>query len=301
MTAGERAVTAERGRQRRHRRLRLAGSLKITRSVLHFVWSHPANRDHRVRALMRAVRFQVRARLLGRRTLAQLGERSRIWADLHRTSAARAVYANPPDYPEMIAWRRFLRTGDLFVDVGSNVGSYAVWAGELGASVIALEPAEDTFGLLLENIALNGYDIMPLRAAAGAACGTSRFTSGQDSVNRLDETGAVETALVTVDSLIGDRTVAGMKVDVEGFEIEVLRGCVKALSEQRIKLIQLEWNTTSVSAVGSSRQPVAELLAEYGYSLHRPDGAGCLIPVTGTDFGPDVFASPAQVTARPGQ
>ena len=57
----------------------------------------------------------------------------------------------------MIAWRRVLRPGDLFLDVGANVGSYTIWAGELGADVIALEPAPDTYALLLENIDLNGY------------------------------------------------------------------------------------------------------------------------------------------------
>lgn len=272
---------------------RLAITLTTAHKVTVFIWAHPANRGNRVGAMLRAVRFQARARLLRRRTLAQLGERSWVWVDLHRNSAARVVYANPPDYAEMIAWRRFLRPGDLFLDVGANVGCYAVWAAEIGAAVIALEPAEDTFGLLVENVMLNGYYVTPIRAAAGSSCGISRFTSGRDTVNKLDPNGVVETELVTVDSLIGDRVVAGMKIDVEGFEIEVLQGCKKALSEQRIKLIQLEWNATSVSAVGFSRQPVAELLADHGYVLYRPDNSGCLVPVSSISFGPDVFARPA--------
>ena len=129
---------------------------------------------------------QVRARVLHRRTLARLGSRSGLWADLHRTAASKVVYANPPDHPEMLVWRRTLRPGDLFVDVGANVGSYAIWAGDLGAEVVALEPAEDTFSLLMENVALNGYPVRAIKAAAGATCGVARFTTGRDSVNRLD-------------------------------------------------------------------------------------------------------------------
>jgi FkbM family methyltransferase len=256
------------------------------------VWAHPANEGARARAVIRLARFQARGRLLSRRTLAQLGDRSRMWADLHRTGASMVVYANPPDYPEMMAWRRVVRPGDVFVDVGANVGSYTIWAAELGAEVIALEPAADTFALLTENVALNGYQVRAIRAAAGAYGGTARFTAGQDAGNRLDASGPVETPLVTIDSIIRDRVVVGLKVDVEGFEIEVLRGCSAALSEHRIKLIQLEWNAMSQSAVGTDRRPIADLLAGHGYSLWRPNGAGLLAPVTDPGFGADIFARP---------
>ena len=79
--------------------------------------------------------------------------------------------------------------------------------------------------MLKENIALNGYAIKAICAAAGVSPGTARFTSGQDCVNRLDSDGVAEVAVVTIDSIVGNRTVAGIKLDVEGFEIDVLHGC----------------------------------------------------------------------------
>jgi FkbM family methyltransferase len=263
------------------------------KSVIRYVWAHPANEGRRVHALLRAAAFQARARVLGRRTLARLGCASVVWADLHRTGASKVVYANPPDHREMLAWKRVLRPGDLFVDVGANIGSYAIWAGELGAEVIALEPAEDTFALLTENVALNGYPVTAILAAAGAVPGTARFTIGQDSVNHLTADGGAEVRMVTIDSVVQDRVVAGMKVDVEGFELDVLRGCETALSQQRIKLIQLEWNETSVTAAGTDRRPIADLLRRHRYSLYRPDNRGTLMPLTDLSFGSDVFASPA--------
>jgi FkbM family methyltransferase len=264
--------------------------LADARDVVNFIWTHPANKGRRMRVLLRAAGFQARARVLGKRTCAQLGRKSAIWADLHRTSASKVVYANPPDHPEMIVWRNSLAPGDLFLDVGANIGSYAIWAGELGAEVIALEPAGDTFALLTENIALNGYPITAVQAAAGAACGTARLTTGLDSANRLDPAGHAETDMVTVDSVLGGRAAAGMKVDVEGFEMDVLAGCERALSEHRISLIQLEWNATSQNAAGIDRRPVADVLARHGYSLYRPDRCGDLVPIVDISFGPDVFA-----------
>jgi FkbM family methyltransferase len=260
------------------------------RKVVKFVWDHPANEGKRVRAVLRAINYQARGRLLNKRTLARIGDHSYIWASLHRTGASKAVYANPPDHPEMVVWQRALRPGDLFIDVGANVGSYSILAGDLGADVIALEPAPDTLALLVENVRLNGYLVTTIRAAAGANCGTARFTIGQDCANRLAATGPVEIEMVALDSVVRDRVVAGMKIDVEGFEFDVLLGCDRMLSQQRLKLIQLEWNSCSIEAVGTDRAPIAELLARYGYRLYRPGTDGTLVPITDLGFGPDVFA-----------
>jgi FkbM family methyltransferase len=271
---------------------RVAGQLAMARALVRFVWEHPANAGHRPRAMLRLAGYQFRARLLRRRSVARLGEHSRIWVDLHRTGASKVIYANPPDLPEMQVWRQALHGGGLFLDVGANVGTYAIWAAECGAEVIALEPAADTFRLLQENVALNAYQVTAIQAAAGAYCGTARFTAGQDAVNHLDPGGPAEIRLITIDSLIGGRHVAGMKVDVEGFEIDVLRGCARALSEQRIGLIQLEWNAMSDRLLGTSRRPVADLLAQHGYRLFRPDSQARLVPITDDGFGADVFARP---------
>ena len=263
--------------------------------VVRFIWDHPANRHRRGRQLARAVSFQVQARLLHRRVQAPVGAAGRIWVDLHRNSASKALYANPPDVPEMLVWQRFLRPGDLFVDVGANVGTYTVLAAGLGASVVAVEAAADTARLLRENVELNRFDdVEVVEAAAGARRGSVRFLSGQDSVNRIDPGGEAEVEMVTLDSLIGDRPVAGLKVDVEGFELQVLEGAAGALADQRIALMQLEWNDTSMDAVGANRDPVAELLDGHGYELLWPDGRGALAPRPASARTPvqNLFAAP---------
>jgi FkbM family methyltransferase len=273
---------------------RTAAQCATGASVIRYIWEHPSNDGRRLRALQRAARYQFVARLLGHRAVAQLGERSRLWVDLHRTAASKVLYANPPDRPEMLAWRRVLHDGSLFIDVGANVGTYTLWAAEHGAEVIALEPAADTFALLQENIALNKYQVTARQAAAGDHCGTARFTAGLDAGNSLAADGPVLTELVTIDSLIGDRLVAGMKVDVEGFEVDVLRGAARALAEHRIGVIQIEWNHASLLAVGEDRRSIAILLADHGYRLFRPDPTGQLAPVSDPDFGADVFAVPEE-------
>ena len=266
--------------------------IRKARDIVDYIWTHPSNTGVRTRVLLRSTGFQIRGKAFHKRTLTRLGSTSSIWAYPSRHASAKFVYANPPDRPEQLAWKRTLKPGDLFVDVGANIGAYSIWAYELGAEVIALEPAPDTFRVLQDNIALNGYDATLVRAAAGSSEGVTRFTVGKDAVNRVSADGETEVPVVTIDSLLRGRCAAGLKIDVEGFELDVLLGCSQALSERRIALIQLEWNSTSLINFGTDRQPLAELLAANGYSLFRPDNSGILEPIADIGFGPDVFARP---------
>src|SRR6267378_2154274 len=102
-------------------------------AVVTFTWRHPANRGHRLRSTLSAIRFQVGGRVFGRRARAQVGDRSVIEADARVYHSARAMYANPVDWNEMHAWKMALAPGSLFVDVGANVGLYTIWCIEAGA------------------------------------------------------------------------------------------------------------------------------------------------------------------------
>ncbi|HEV2068624.1 MAG TPA: FkbM family methyltransferase [Acidimicrobiales bacterium] len=192
-----------------------------------------------------------------------------------------------------------MKPGDTFVDVGANVGTYTLWAADLGARAIAVEPDPTARALLCENLALNGYDIEVLPVALADAQGTMRLTSGLDGANHLLVRGkaGVETQEVQVDTLdnvIGDRTIAGVKIDVEGAEALVLSGAQQALASQRIRCLQLEWNEMSRVVRGHSRQELAQTLKSFGYRLYRPDSSGELRALDDPeDEGPDVFARPA--------
>ena len=267
--------------------------------VLEFTWKHPANRGRRVRALAAVARFQVLGRLLGRRAIARVGDHSVIRADVHAYHAARAMYGNPLDWNEMTAWRRTLKPGSLFVDVGANVGLYTIWALDIGAEVIAVEPDRRSRERLSENLMLNGYSATIVPAAAGESAGVLRLTVGLDNQNHLvldSDATTVPSATVPVqplDDIVGDRVVDGLKIDVEGAELLVLRGARRSLSSQRIRLIQLEWNRASLDLLGEERASTATFLASYGYELLRPDASGELTPLSDLGFGPDVFARPA--------
>lgn len=264
--------------------------LSARAGVLPWVWNHPSNAGSRPAAVARAVSFQLRGRVLGRPTVGTIGRSARFIADVGSSAASKALYANPPDHPEMLVWRQRLQPGDLFVDVGANVGTYTLWAADLGAEVIAVEPGAWALDRLRRNLALNDFKVQVVEAVATDHEGVEQFDPSGDSTAHIGE--GIEVAATTLDAVLGDRTAAGMKVDVEGAERLVLEGAKRALSEQRIACLQLEWNDLSESTLSENRARVTALLEDYGYRLYRPDDAGRLVPVDDPSYGPDVFALP---------
>jgi len=218
--------------------------------------------------------FQARGRLLRRPTVVPVGRRSRLVAHLRERGSSLVVYANPHDHAEIGLWERLLGPGDLFVDVGANVGSYSMWAAELGAEVVAFEPDAGARARLRANARLNGFDIDIRPQIVSATVGRARMTRGLDAMNHI-AVGAGDDAqeATTLDVALAGRThVRGVKVDVEGFERLVLEGAEELLREHRIDVVQLEWNRLSLDHMGEPRGRAGEILTGHGYHLLRPDG-----------------------------
>lgn len=264
-----------------------------------YIWKHPANRGRRGQAFARAAGFQIRGRLLGKDTLVDLGSGISMRVRLGSTAASKFVYANPPDWPHMLIWDRVLNPEDLFLDVGANVGGYTLWAARLGARVIAFEPAANARAELQANLNMNpSARVEVLAIALANASGTAPFII-DGATSRLSSSGATVVQTKTLDEVLGDRYAAGVKIDVEGAERLVLEGASRALREHRIGLIQMEWNACSEDLLRETRQPVIDLLTEYGYEVIRPTSSRAFEPVRGDSYGDDVFARPSRAMGLP--
>lgn len=142
---------------------------------------------------------------------------------------------------------RLLKRGDTMIDVGSHVGLHALFSASLvGAEgrVLAIEPQPYNCERLMTNAAANGFqNIHVVCAAAGPSPGTVylRQQAGTDKA-RLTLTGegvndtglTFEVPVVTLDDLAARhdlQRVRLLKVDVEGFEPEVLAGAHRLLAQ----------------------------------------------------------------------
>jgi FkbM family methyltransferase len=270
-------------------KLSVGARWRSLKEIVTAVWRHPANRSRRTQTLWRILGFHFVDRMR-----APLGDHSEIWVDRRFSASLKVLIGNPPDWAEMQVWKKRLGPGDLFVDVGTNVGIYSIWAADLGATVIAVEPVEEIRKALEENARLNGYTFEIVPAALSKEAGTMRFT--QDwlgTMNHLvpdDQVGGLDVDVRTLDDILDGRSAHGAKIDVEGAERLVLEGGRQTLASGRLPIIQLEWNDMSERIFGESRQVLADMLRRYGYRLYRATDEGDLTPA-GADSAPgEIFA-----------
>jgi FkbM family methyltransferase len=201
------------------------------------------------------------------------------------------AYANPPDFPEYQFWKRVLRPGDVFVDVGANIGVYSILAGERGCQVFAFEPDDSNFLELQHNVGINHMmgSIKCFQEVLADTVRPVRFFVAQDSLSRIvsesNTDDEYQTMMAsTLDSRI-DSHIRGMKIDVEGAEMLVLQGATDILSKQAVDIIQLEWNITSSNNFDTDRVEVSKFLESFGYELRVANDSGNLEEVPSEWFG----------------
>lgn len=179
-----------------------------------------------------------------------------------------------------------LAPGAVFADVGANLGLYTLWAARIvGASgrVHAFEPVPGVRANLERNVRLNGFENVRC-VAAGVGAQPGRVTlyqtpgaSGVTSRYGASREHGVEVEVTTLDAQFPAAVTppALVKVDVEGMEIDVLRGARALLTGARAPVLVLEANPILFKASGTSYADLRGVLAASGgYALYalRPDG-----------------------------
>ena len=167
------------------------------------------------------------------------------------TGATGNIYCGLHDFEEMAFVLHALRPGDLFLDVGANVGSYTVLAaGVAHARTISCEPSPATFRHLLDNIRANDLAARAdaRNVALGSARGHLKFTTGLDTVNHIlsdTENGdSIEVEVFPLDELLASEPAGPriIKIDVEGFETQVISGASATLKSPALLAVLMELN-----------------------------------------------------------
>ena len=178
---------------------------------------------------------------------------------------------------EMLA--RLIPPGATVIDAGAHVGYMtvlaAVAAGEAG-QVLAFEPHPDLFTVLRRNVdtaaASSGVArITVFNTALGErrADGMLALPPGfdrNDGIARVEPAaaagaGALPIQIETIDAVLGDNGAAVLKIDVEGSELQVLRGAQCALKSGRIRHVVFE-------DFGGGGSEAAQLLESFGYRVY---------------------------------
>ena len=217
-------------------------------NTVEWIINHPLSKGRKLRNVGRFVAWQERSRLSREPYAFEFANGSKMLARAGMTGATGNLYVGLHEFREMAFLLHYLRPDDLFFDVGANVGSYSILAGAaVGARVVAFEPGE-AFEWLVRNFALNNLgNAQARREAVGANSGTVSFTSGLDTVNRIDRNGAAIVPLTTLDAACGGQAPAVIKIDVEGLEADVLHGATSTLSNAATNVVVMELNDPAAS------------------------------------------------------
>jgi FkbM family methyltransferase len=220
-------------------------------NTLAFIIQHPLSRDRRLKNLARFGAWQVGARLVPGSVAVEFVNKSELLVCAGMTGATQNVYVGLQEFEDMAFVLHFLRKGELFADIGANVGSYTILAATTGAHVVAFEPGPATFRWLIKNITFNGrVDVVELHnIALGAQSGTVKFIADMDTLNHVivgvnekNDSFLIDVSMATLDEVLRGRCPALIKLDVEGFETEVLRGAEITLTNPDLRCVIIELN-----------------------------------------------------------
>lgn len=173
-------------------------------------------------------------------------------------------------------------------DVGGNCGWFALRAARSGAQVRAFEPMPTTADVLERNLRRHAHARV-IRAAVGDAAGSASMhvysSCGNNSLvertlppgHPLRHEGMIEVEVVRLDDLVGTEGFPPptlVKIDVEGYELAVLRGARATLQRERPALV-LEWSETTSRDAGHGRFALVDELRALGYEPVgvQPDGS----------------------------
>lgn len=201
---------------------------------------------------------------------------------------SREIFVNDFEAKERAFVRSYLRPGDVFVDVGANIGLFTL----LGAAVVgpngkvfALEPTTETYQRLVHNVCSNQLNNVACVQAAlsdreeermltisiegysgrnslGRPTAGSRFAQEKIQCYRWD-------TFVTQHDLMG--RVNLMKIDIEGWEFTMLQGAQATLRRGDAPDLLVEFGEGNAQAAGTTCAALYALLVGFGYQLYRID------------------------------
>lgn len=166
-----------------------------------------------------------------------------------------------------------LAPGDTFIDVGAHIGWFSTLASRIvqpSGRVIACEPYPANAAALRENLALNGaMNVEVVEAALGGQVGALRLAMVGDSgdVTSLDwaRRGHVDVPMTTLDEITPEAEyVKLLKIDVEGWETNVLRGGARTLAHTSNVMIEI--NRPALKRANTSADEIFDLLRQAGFT-----------------------------------
>jgi FkbM family methyltransferase len=201
----------------------------------------------------------------------------------------RGIYCHDFESNERQFLNKFLRQGDLFIDIGANIGLFTLIAsycvGQKGF-VYSIEPCSKTYQRLVRNVGLNRMNnVKCAQIALSDHTGQIEMNvslDGYDAWNSIaqpfsGDAFTMESIKATsLDDFAREHKLMGrvkmIKIDVEGWESHVLSGGYEMLSRTDAPVLQVEFTDQASQSAGTSCQALYHQLEDFGYRMYLYDG-----------------------------
>lgn len=174
-----------------------------------------------------------------------------------------------------------LNADTVFLDIGAHYGSYSLYAAKgAGSKVIAIEPVNENFQLLNQNVKVNKLDnlITTHNLAISDENGEAEFNIpwASDSAGFYEHPNAetIRTQKVTIrkgDDLLDKAQVDLIKIDTEGHEISVLQGLQKTLARNPQAKLIIELNPECLKRAGKTVEDLLQTIASFDKQIYIVD------------------------------
>lgn len=180
-----------------------------------------------------------------------------------------------------------VRKGGLALDVGANIGNHTAFFAEHFDNVLAFEPNPIVIEALrrnlrsLSNVTICTFGLsetagnFPFYNISNGNAGLGTFSDVEQYDASLERAGMAE--LKVADEFLAGNNVAAVKIDVQGFEANVLRGMRLTLEKSK-PIVWVEWGAGTKSDVSSRLE--LENLFPYRISLEKFETSGTLVRKT---------------------
>ena len=162
--------------------------------------------------------------------------------------------------------RKFVNKNSVVVDIGAHIGTFAIPISKEVENVIAFEPSTEAFALLSRNAKENNVSVQLVNKALGSEKGSGTLVvrnASNAGANTLMSGGDI--LVTTLDDEVKHADL--IKIDVEGMELEVLRGGTRLIECAR-PVVLFEVNLSQLRAHGTSPRALERFFTSRNYNLY---------------------------------
>lgn len=253
---------------------------------------HPVTQGRELEGLLRYVTFHLCSSIV-RELKYKWINNLKFYARKGDAGIVGNIYYGLYEFHESMLLLHLLRPTDVFLDIGANLGHYSILtSGICSNHSIAIEPVLSTFNQLSRQVELNNLEnhITTKKVAIGDRVGELYITNYKGSMNRITRSDIPYSELVQVvpiDDLLMPEIPLVIKIDVEGYELNVLRGAMKTLSNPKLNVLIIELNNSS-KHYNITDPEVYQFILKFGFKPYKYDSLKRkLIPLS--DYDRDQF------------